>query len=47
MAGLRRLQCRDVLNWAAGVLPYPAIGSRFLALFTPRRPPTPGPAGRR
>ena len=34
MAGLADYNAENVLNWAAGVLPYPAIGSRFLALFT-------------
>lgn len=34
MPGLSDLNAESLLNWAAGVSPYPAIGSRWLALFT-------------
>lgn len=34
MPGLPDYNAQNVLNWATGQQPYPAIGSRFLALFT-------------
>lgn len=34
MPGLSDYNAQNQLNWASGQQPYPAIGSRFLALFT-------------